>query len=127
MMVMLAPVVNSTGQRKNKGAVNLVMEPSYEDKATGRLVPTKRVRVGLEPVDVSGCKDPMLKKFLASGKLVRANQESLEAAEEAQALEDESKDQAGREHGEGPGSAETAKSAKKKKGKGFFDGKGKDK
>ena len=126
MKVMLAPVVNSTGQRKNKGAVNLVMEPSHDDPKTGGLIPTKRIRVGLDPVDVTGCKDPMLDKCLESGKLVMVSDEALEAAEEAQALEDEGREKSDSNLVEVSDAAK-GKGKSKAKGKGFFGGQVEDK
>lgn len=102
MKVMLAPLVTTTGNRKNNGTVQLVMKKSYVEEKTGRIVPTDRKEVGLTPVDVTGCKDPLLDACLKSGKLVKATPEALEAAEEAAAAAAE-KEEAEKAKGKGKG------------------------
>ncbi|MCG8433483.1 MAG: hypothetical protein MJA83_05585 [Gammaproteobacteria bacterium] len=105
MRVMLRPVMNGLGQRKNNGPVTLIMErfPPKDGQKIGS--PKRVVTVGHEPVNVDGCEDPMLKHFLTTtkaspatdgaprlSKLVNADAfdqmtEALESAEEDKAMD----------------------------------------
>ncbi len=68
MRVMLAPK-SPTGGR-NRGTVTLVM--GVEEHRNGALK-THRIKVGKDPVDVRGCRDPMLLAYLKGGKLIDAD------------------------------------------------------